>query len=114
MAAVEASLHQQIGRLIATVEGLQQDFRRSEQKSDASRAAMHRRLDEVVERVGRQEGEIATARIEIDQMRPVTDDVRKWKLMGLGALGVVGIGGTAFGVSIAGVLERMAHFLRTG
>ncbi|WP_245421294.1 DUF1515 family protein [Rhizobium sp. L9] len=28
-------------------------------------------------------------------MRPVTDDVRRWKLIGLGALGIIGIGASA-------------------
>jgi hypothetical protein len=34
------------------VKDLREDFRRSEDKSDASRASVHRRMDELVERVG--------------------------------------------------------------
>jgi hypothetical protein len=32
-------------------------------------------------------------------MRPVTDDVKRWKLMGIGALADIGIGGMAMGVT---------------
>jgi hypothetical protein len=34
--------------------------------------------------------------------------VKKWKLMGMGALAVVGIGGTALGVSLANSFEWLA------
>jgi hypothetical protein len=40
---IDASVHQQLGTLIAEVKNLREDFRRSEDKSDASRASMHRR-----------------------------------------------------------------------
>jgi hypothetical protein len=44
-------------------------------------------------------------------MRPVTDDMRKWKLMGVGALDVVGLGATALGVSPVGVFDQMVRYL---
>jgi Protein of unknown function (DUF1515) len=37
--------------------------------------------------------------------------VKKWKLMGMGALAVVGIGGTALGVSLANSFEWLAKLL---
>ncbi|SEI09137.1 Protein of unknown function [Rhizobium tibeticum] len=40
-------------------------------------------------------------------MRPVTDDVKRWKLMGLGAIGVIGIGSMALGVTFADVIRRI-------
>jgi hypothetical protein len=36
------------------------------------------------------------------------DDVRRWKLIALGALGMIGIAGIALGVSFANVLKRIA------
>ncbi|PSH56715.1 DUF1515 domain-containing protein [Phyllobacterium endophyticum] len=42
----------------------------------------------------------------------VTDEVRKWKLMGIGALGVVGIGGTALGVSLPISFEWVSRFFQ--
>ncbi|MBB3458336.1 acyl carrier protein phosphodiesterase [Rhizobium sp. BK313] len=58
--------------------------RRSEEKSDVSRASMHRRIDEMVDRVIKVETSMATVQDDISEMRPVTDDVKRWKLMGLG------------------------------
>ncbi|WP_371258834.1 DUF1515 family protein [Ensifer sp. ZNC0028] len=41
-------------------------------------------------------------------MRPITDDVKRWKLMGIGALGVTGIAAMALGVSFAEAIRRIA------
>lgn len=109
---IEATTHQQLGALLAEVKNLREDFRRSEDKSDASRASLHRRMDELVDRVGKVEGAVAQVNDDVTDMKPVTDDVRKWKLMGMGALAVVGLGGTALGVSIAGFFEQLSRFFR--
>src|SRR5690606_28761843 len=85
--------------------------RRSEEKSDVSRASMHRRMDEAVERIGDLEGSISSVQKDVTDMKPVTDDVKRWKLMGMGALGVIGIAGVAFGVSFADALKRIAALL---
>lgn len=108
----EFAVHEKLGTLLAEVKNLREDFRRSEDKSDASRASVHRRMDELVDRVGKVEGSIAQINEDVIEMKPVTDDVRKWKLMGIGALGVVGLGGTALGVSIAGFFEQLSRFFR--
>jgi hypothetical protein len=47
-------------------------------------------------------------------MKPITQDVQKWKLMGLGALGVVGWGGAALGVRLAGFFDQLLKFLSAG
>ncbi|WP_420841285.1 DUF1515 family protein [Ensifer aridi] len=45
-------------------------------------------------------------------MKPNTDEVRKWKLLGMGALAVIGIG-AALGVTSADVVKRgLAVILR--
>lgn len=106
----DASVHQQLGALLALVTNLREDFRRSEDKSDASRSSMHRRMDDMVDRIGKVEGAVNQVNEDVSEMKPVTEDVRKWKLMGIGALGVVGIGGTALGVSIAGFLDNLGRF----
>lgn len=106
----DATVHHQLGALIAEVKNIREDIRRSEDKSDASRSSMHRRMDDMVDRIGKVEGAVAQVNDDVTEMKPVTDDVRKWKLMGIGALGVVGIGGTALGVSIAGFLDNLSRF----
>lgn len=109
---IDTQTHQQLGTLIAEVKNLREDFRRSEDKSDASRASVHRRMDDLVERVGKVEGAVAQVNDDVSDMKPVTDDVRKWKLMGMGALAVVGLGGTALGVSIAGFFDQITKLVR--
>lgn len=69
---------------------------------------MHRRMDEVVDRVAKVENTASAVQDDIKEMRPITDDVRRWKLMGLGALGMIGIAGMALGVSFADALKRIA------
>ncbi|NTG86225.1 DUF1515 domain-containing protein [Agrobacterium rhizogenes] len=101
-------IHQQIGSLAAKVDMLIEATRRSEEKSDVNRASMHRRMDEVVDRVAKVENTASAVQDDIKEMRPITDDVRRWKLMGLGALGMIGIAGMALGVSFADALKRIA------
>ncbi|MCZ3377410.1 DUF1515 family protein [Rhizobium sp. AG207R] len=104
-------LHQQMGEVLAEVRNLRDAFRQSEIKSDNSRASMHQRMDQLVDRVGKVEGNLAAVQEDVSEMRPVTDDVKRWKLMGLGALGMIGIAGMALGVSFADALKRIAIVL---
>ncbi|MGY5811990.1 DUF1515 family protein [Rhizobium sp. LEGMi198b] len=100
-------MHQQIGNLTAKVDMLIETARRSEEKSDVSRASMHRRMDELVDRVSKVETSVVTVQEDVSEMKPVTDDVKRWKLMGLGALGVIGVGGMAMGVTFADAIRRL-------
>lgn len=104
-------LHHQMGEVLAEVRNLRDAFRQSEIKSDSSRASMHQRMDQLVDRVGKVEGNLAAVQEDVSEMRPVTDDVKRWKLMGLGALGMIGIAGMALGVSFADALKRIAMVL---
>ncbi|OHV81593.1 DUF1515 family protein [Rhizobium sp. LCM 4573] len=104
-------MHQQIGSLTAKVDMILETMRRSEEKSDVSRASMHRRMDEIVDRVSKVEASVDTVQDDVKDMKPVTEDVRRWKLMGMGALGMMGIAGIALGVSFADVLKRIAGLL---
>ena len=114
----DAALHQQMGELIASLRAVQEDLRRIEgkmqrldDKSDASRTKMHSRIDEVVGTVGEVQTTVATLERDVKEMKPVTDEVRRWKLLGMGALGMMGIGGVALGVSFADALKRIGGLL---
>lgn len=107
-AEFDPRMHQQMGEVLAEIRNLRDAFRQSEVKSDTSRAAMHSRMDQLVDRVGKVEGSLTAVQEDITEMRPVTDDVKRWKLMGLGALGVIGIGGMAMGVTFAEAIRRIA------
>ena len=115
---IEPAVHRQLGELVAGMHGLQGSFRRqeeasrrSEDKSDASRAAMHRRLDELFERVGALEGAMAAVKDDVAEVKPVADEVKRWKLMGLGALGATGIVFMGLGFTFADVIKRLGALL---
>jgi len=122
----ENQIFKLLGQLEATaksiddkVDALKTEALRSESRSDQHRANLHRRLDEVVSDVSEIKEEVSgtTSRLDavqltVDDTKKVTDEVKRWKLMGLGALGVVGIGGTALGVFLARPLEALIAFLR--
>ncbi|OWK26586.1 hypothetical protein AJ87_05915 [Rhizobium yanglingense] len=101
-------MHQQMGEVLAEIRNLRDAFRQSEIKSDSSRATMHQRMDMLVDRVGKVEGTVVAVQEDISEMRPVTDDVKRWKLMGIGALAVIGIGGMAMGVTFADAIRRIS------
>lgn len=111
---VDAALHQQMGELIASSRAIQEDIRRlehkmqrSDDKSDESRAAMHRRLDDVVGTVGEVETAVAGLERDVKEMKPVTEDVKKWKIMGMTAIAIIGLGGAAMGVTFAEAIKRV-------
>ncbi|MBT9373172.1 DUF1515 family protein [Rhizobium sp. CSW-27] len=118
MDGIDAGVHRQLGELVEGLRGVKDDMReikdmmaRSEDRSTENRARMHRRMDDMVGRVGAVEANVADVQRDIAQMKPVTDDVRRWKLMGMGGLGVIGLGGMALGVSFADALKRIATLL---
>ncbi|WP_051321106.1 DUF1515 family protein [Rhizobium mesoamericanum] len=96
-----------MGEVLAEVRNLRDAFRQSEIKADSSRAAVHQRMDQLVDRVGTLEGNVAAVKEDVSEMRPTVDDVKRWKLMGLGAIGVIGIGGMAMGVTFADAIRRI-------
>jgi glucose-6-phosphate isomerase len=111
-------IYKSIGGLTAEVQGLRRDMEASERRAfaenreaDEKRAVVHRRMDEIANEVGEIKTDIAAITSQVADSKIVTDEVRKWKLMGLGALGVVGIGGTALGVSLANSFEWLTRFI---
>jgi glucose-6-phosphate isomerase len=109
-------IYKSIGALTAEVQGLRRDIDASERRAfsenreaDEKRAQVHRRMDDIVAEVSDIKTDIATITEQVKDSKAVTDDVKKWKLMGIGALGVVGIGGTALGVSLANSFEWLAR-----
>ncbi|MGE6786347.1 DUF1515 family protein [Ensifer adhaerens] len=117
-AEIDIVVHRQLGELVAGMRGLQESIhriedgaRRAEDKSAASQASVHRRMDQLSERVNELEASTSAIGTEISDMKPVTDDVRRWKLMGIGALGVTGIAAMALGVSFAEAIRRIVFVI---
>ncbi|MGR9253302.1 DUF1515 family protein [Rhizobium leguminosarum] len=88
-------MHREIGMLTAKVDMILEGVRRSEEKSDASRASMHRRMDEIVDRVSKVELTTSAVQEDVTEMKPITDEVKMWRQRGIGALAIVGIGASA-------------------
>jgi ElaB/YqjD/DUF883 family membrane-anchored ribosome-binding protein len=109
-----ANIDQKIGSLAAKVDMLIEASKRAEDKSDKSRAAMHKRVDELVDRVGGVEVVQAQTQKDITDMKPVTDDVKRWKIMGIGAMGIVGIAAAALGVTFGDVVKRVVMVMTGG
>ncbi|KQX20961.1 hypothetical protein ASD01_29530 [Ensifer sp. Root423] len=115
---IDAAVHRQLGELVAGMRGLQESIRRleegsvrAEDKAATSRAAVHQRMDQLVDRVGDLEASVSTIDSNVAEMKPVTDDVKRWKLMGIGALGVTGIAAMALGVSFAEAIRRIVFVI---
>jgi chromosome segregation ATPase len=110
-------IYQAIGSLTALVERLRRDLDASENRAgaenreaDEKRAQVHRRMDDLVNEVADIKTNIATISTQVKDSKTVTDEVKRWKLMGIGALGVVGFGGAALGVSLANSFEWLTRF----
>ncbi|WVT75222.1 DUF1515 family protein [Sinorhizobium chiapasense] len=116
MSAVEidVAVHRQLGELVAGMRGLQESIRRieegaqrAEDKTATRHANVHLRMEQLADRVGELEASVLAIGTDVGEMKPVTDDVRRWKLMGIGALGVTGIAAMALGVSFAEAIRRI-------
>ena len=96
MAASLNEIYKLLGELTGTVKGLDnkvdalgRDMSQSEAKSDASRANVHRRLDEVVLRTGHLEADMLAVKNKVDGVEKVTVAVTTLtnKAHGAGTLG---------------------------
>ena len=117
-ADIDAGVHRQLGELTAGMRALQDSMRRieegaarAEDKAATSRSKVHERMDQLVDRVGDVESSVASIGADVSEMKPVTDDVKRWKLMGIGALGVTGIAAMALGVSFAEAIRRIVFVI---
>jgi hypothetical protein len=60
-------------------------------------------MDDMVQRVGTLETNVTNVQADVADIKPVTNDVKRWTL--------IGIGGIALGVSFADLLKRVAALL---
>ncbi|MDP9837620.1 hypothetical protein J2T09_002372 [Neorhizobium huautlense] len=88
-------MQREIGMLSGKLDMLIESVRRSEEKSDVSRASIHRRMDEMTDRMGKVEATVSDVQDDVKDMRPVVDEVQVWRQRGIGALAIVGVGASA-------------------
>jgi outer membrane murein-binding lipoprotein Lpp len=100
-----------IGGLQAEVVGLRRDLQASEHRAvesntraDQHRAAIHRRVDDLVDDVGDLKTDVDALKADVVDAKAVTDEVKLWKQRGIGALFVAGIAGSAIGGTAVGFI----------
>ncbi|NTF91001.1 DUF1515 domain-containing protein [Agrobacterium rhizogenes] len=97
------------GEGLAEVRNLGDALRRSEIKSDSSRASMHQDIwIMLVERVSRVEGNSAAVQEDVSKMRPVTDDVKSWKRIAWMLSASLDLAAWRLGVTFADAFRRLA------
>lgn len=119
MSASLNEIYKAIGSLETAVKGLaekiEESDRRTElnsQRADEHRASVHRRVDELVAKVGDLEADLEGIKPEVKSSTEMADEVRAWKQRGIGALGVVGIGASGLTFLIQHYFEQIAALFR--
>ncbi|MER8511665.1 DUF1515 domain-containing protein [Mesorhizobium sp. M1060] len=126
------SLEMMVGGLVAAMEGVQRDvteirrdikdsdaraalsYEQSEQRAAASRSKMYAKTDELVERLAETEGAVKSLSEDMTEVKAVTAEVTRWKLMGLGALGVTGMAAAALASLVTAYWSDIWRILRGG
>jgi len=101
------AISEAIGSLRAEVRGLTESSRRA----DEHRANVHRRVDELVDEIGDLKSDMATVKRDVSDTKEVTEEVKRWKLMGMGALGVTGIAAGSLGALVAAYWNKIVAAL---
>jgi hypothetical protein len=98
--------------IVRDIADIRDDMSDSESKSDISRAGMHRRLDEVVTRTGYLESDMLAVKNDMSKVKNVTDDVTRWKQVGMGALAVTGLASSAITALLAAYWHQILVAIR--
>ena len=111
---MDTSLHQifdRLGSLTAEVAALRRDIQDSDaraeqhvERADQHRATVHRRVDEMVAEIGNLKSRVTSMETSVTDSKAVTDEVKKWKQRGIGALFVTGIASAAVSSTIVGLV----------
>lgn len=83
--ATNASVERTLGIILGKLEGMDERM----EKAESSRAGVHRRLDDLLQRTTHLEGEVAATKSKVEGMEKVTVEVTtlRTKAQGAGTLG---------------------------
>lgn len=116
--------------LLEMVRQLREDYARDQEASRESRAALHRRVDEVIERLAQIETTVAIAgqidaqvRQELDALKstvevnatsiaPTVDEWRRIRAIGIGIVGLLAVGGISIGAAAMWAGEALVNAVR--
>jgi chromosome segregation ATPase len=111
----DKSLEMMIGGLVASMQNVQNDiteirrdikesdaraalsYEQSEQRAAASRSKIYTKTDELVARMATTESNVKSLTDDMADVKAVTAEVTRWKLMGMGALGITGVAFASLG-----------------
>lgn len=97
-----------ISRVLGGIESTLKDFGRRFDVLERRGEQHDTTLDDIQANAERLASDVRYMKTMItEDLKPVTDDVKRWRVMGLGALGVIGIGGSAFGAGILWLLDQV-------
>ena len=112
-------IYKAIGELTSEVTSLRRDLQEAERnavdsarRADQHRTVLHRRMDEIVDRTGTLEGDMRIINKTVMEVKEVTDEVTRWKIAGMGALGVTGIAAGAIASLLTAYWHDMLRALR--
>lgn len=119
-----------VGRLQEGVDRLREDFTEEKQSAAASRATVHRRLDEQASDIAEVKTDIgihamitAQAREEVkslggtiaqhkSEVQPSIEEWKRMKTLGIGLAGLLALGGLSFGALLTWAGEATAETIR--
>lgn len=106
--ADDGHVREQLGKLSGKLDMLISAVQRSEEKSDLSRASVHRRMDELTERMTLVETGMKDVKEDVKEMKPTVDKVTAWEHRGIGGLFIVGIGASAMALLLS---QLFTHYI---
>lgn len=110
---------QKLGRIEEKQDRVRVDLDKEQAHARDHRAAIHEKLDDLNERMTKAESSITVAagidvqvRDELNAMKPAVEDFTRMRSIGLSAVGVIALGGTAFGASLIWWGEQVVSAIR--
>ena len=100
-----SSTERTLGVILGKLEGIESRL----SKQDESRALLHGRVDEIRDRVSGIESELIPIRKDVTDAKAVTDDVKRWRTMGVGALAVTGMGAAAIASLVTAYWSKIVN-----
>lgn len=113
-----------LGELKGGLDTLQSEFAEERRSASASRASVHRRLDEQATGMADLQTQVALSSAKVDDMadthkrvvQPAVEDWRRMKGLGMGVAGLLALGGITVGGVLAwfgeAAVQAARHWLR--